>query len=193
MDMTGERRIPAPRARVWAALNDPEMLKASIPGCKSLERVGEDAYRATASVRLGPIAANFAGDVTLRDLNPPASYRIEGSGQGGPAGYAKGGADVTLAEDGEVTLLSYAVSAEIGGKLAQLGARLIDASAKQMADQFFDRFTEALAAPALPAAAPDAALPQPVPAAPAFLLFGLRPVFWIGAAIYVLILLMLFG
>ncbi len=146
MDMTGERRIPAPRERVWEALNNPEVLKAAIPGCQSMEKIGENELKATAAVKIGPIAARFAGTVQLLDLDPPNSYRIEGEGQGGVAGFAKGGAVVRLVDDGAATLLSYDVKAQVGGKIAQLGARLIDATAKQMADAFFNNFTNIVAA-----------------------------------------------
>ncbi|MBV8914696.1 MAG: carbon monoxide dehydrogenase subunit G [Acetobacteraceae bacterium] len=148
MDMTGERRIPAPRQTVWEALNDPAMLRQCIPGCESLERVGENELRATAAVKIGPISARFNGKVLLSDLDPPNSYRISGEGQGGVAGFAKGGATVKLADEGADTLLSYVVNAQVGGKIAQLGARLIDATSKQMADAFFDRFTTVVAGPA---------------------------------------------
>ncbi len=141
MDMTGERRIPAPRQTVWDALNDPEVLRAAIPGCKTLEKTSDSDLRATAGIRIGPISASFTGKVQLLDLDPPNSYRIAGEGQGGVAGFANGGAKVRLADDGADTLLSYEVKAQVGGKIAQLGARLIDATAKQMADQFFDKFT----------------------------------------------------
>ncbi len=141
MDMTGERRIPAPRQTVWEALNDPEVLKVSIPGCESLEKLGDDQMKATAAVKVGPISARFSGKVQLTDIDPPNGYRISGEGQGGVAGFAKGGANVALADDGADTLLTYQVNAQVGGKLAQLGARLIDATAKQMADAFFDRFS----------------------------------------------------
>ena len=160
MDMTGERRIPAPRQKVWDALNDPAILKACIPGCESLEMTGEHEMKATASVKIGPIAARFSGKVQLTDLNPPTSYRIGGEGQGGVAGFAKGGADVRLADEGTGTLLSYDVKAQVGGKIAQLGARLIDATSKQMADMFFDRFTAMVSEP-VPQMAAQAAL-QPV-------------------------------
>src|SRR4051812_43316576 len=142
MEMTGERRIPAPRQVVWEALNDPDILKASIPGCQSLEKLADDQMKATAAVKVGPISARFTGTVHLTDIDPPNGYRISGEGQGGVAGFAKGGANVGLADDGSDTLLNYAVNAQVGGKLAQLGGRLIDASAKQMADQFFDRFSK---------------------------------------------------
>jgi carbon monoxide dehydrogenase subunit G len=149
MDMTGERRIPAPRQTVWDALNDPAVLRQCIPGCESLEKTAENELRATAAVKIGPINARFNGKVQLTDLDPPNSYRISGEGQGGVAGFAKGGADVRLADDGEATtLLSYTVNAQVGGKIAQLGARLIDATSKQMADLFFDRFTQVVAGPA---------------------------------------------
>lgn len=146
MDMSGERRIAAPRTRVWEALNDPAVLKACIPGCESLEKEGDN-LRATAAVKIGPISAKFAGKVQLSDLDPPNAYRISGEGQGGVAGFAKGGADVKLADDGPGTLLTYVVKAQVGGKIAQLGARLIDATSKQMADLFFDRFSAMVAVP----------------------------------------------
>lgn len=147
MDMTGERRIPAPRQTVWDALNDPAVLKVCIPGCETLERTSDTDYKATASVKIGPIAARFNGKVKLTDLDPPNSYRINGEGQGGVAGFAKGGATVRLQDDGPGTLLKYDVKAQVGGKLAQLGARLIDATSKQMADAFFDRFSKTVASP----------------------------------------------
>lgn len=155
MDMTGERLIPAPRQRVWDALNDPAILKECIPGCESLEKVGDNELRATAAIKIGPISARFTGKVQLTDLDPPTSYRISGEGQGGVAGFAKGGANVNLADQGADTLLTYKVNAQVGGKIAQLGARLIDATSKQMADLFFDRFSAKLATPA--AATDDAA------------------------------------
>jgi len=147
MDMTGERRIPAPRQKVWDALNDPAVLRQCIPGCESLEKTADNELRATAAVKIGPISARFNGKVQLTDLDPPNSYRISGEGQGGVAGFAKGGANVRLADDGDTTLLNYVVNAQVGGKIAQLGARLIDATSKQMADMFFDRFTAAVAGP----------------------------------------------
>lgn len=141
MDMTGERRIAAPRQVVWDALNDTTTLKASIPGCDSLEKTGDNQMKAAASIRLGPISAKFTGAVTLSDIDAPNSYTISGEGQGGVAGFAKGGAKVFLSDDAGATLLRYEVNAQVGGKLAQLGARLIDATAKQMAEQFFTKFS----------------------------------------------------
>jgi carbon monoxide dehydrogenase subunit G len=175
MDMTGERRIPAPRQTVWEALNNPEVLRVSIPGCESLEKLDDDQMKATAAVKVGPISARFTGKVQLTDIDPPNGYRISGEGQGGVAGFAKGGANVALADDGADTLLTYQVNAQVGGKLAQLGGRLIDATAKQMADAFFDRFSKQVqamspAADHAPApAAEDAAghaMAEPVAPAP---------------------------
>ncbi len=147
MDMTGERRIPASRERVWAALNDPRILQAAIPGCKNLEKQKDNQFRATSSFSVGPVSATFTGTVKLTDLDPPHSYRLEGTGRGGQAGFAKGSAAVVLTEADAETVLTYTAKAEISGKLAQLGARLMDAAAKQLADQFFTRFTVALAVP----------------------------------------------
>ena len=159
MEMTGERHIAAPRQRVWEALNDPAVLQAAIPGCESVERTGDDSFQARVSLKLGPMSAKFGGKVTLSNVNPPASYTISGEGQGGAMGFAKGGADVALEEAGpNATILRYNVKAQVGGKMAQLGARLIDSTAKSMADQFFDRFAAQLAPPAA-AAAPTAAEP----------------------------------
>ena len=165
MDMTGERRIAAPRQVVWDALNDPAVLKASIPGCESLEKVSDTQMKATASVKIGPISARFTGNVQLTDIDPPNGYNIGGEGQGGVAGFAKGGAKVTLAEEGGATLLRYEVHAQVGGKLAQLGARLIDATAKQMADAFFTRFSAQVESASAPAEAPLSAPAEAVAAA----------------------------
>jgi carbon monoxide dehydrogenase subunit G len=142
MDMTGEYRIEAPRDKVWAALNDAEVLKQSIPGCEELVKESDTAFSAKVKARVGPVSAKFTGRVELTDMNPPQSYRISGEGQGGVAGFAKGGANVRLEEDGAVTILHYEVQANVGGKLAQIGSRLIDSSAKKMAGQFFEKFTE---------------------------------------------------
>ncbi len=142
MEMTGRYRIPAPRAKVWAALNDPVVLKACIPGCESLEKVSETEMTATVKAKVGPVSATFTGNVTITNIDPPNGYTIAGEGKGGPAGFANGGADVALADDDGATLLTYTVRAKVGGKLAQVGARLIDATAKQMADQFFATFTD---------------------------------------------------
>ena len=160
MDMTGERRIPASRQAVWDALNDPDTLRTAIPGCKTLEKTSDSDLRATAAVKIGPISASFTGKVQLLDLDPPNSYRIAGEGQGGVAGFANGGATVHLSDDGADTLLKYEVKAQVGGKIAQLGARLIDATAKQMADQFFDRFSTQVTSMSQSAAVPATATPS---------------------------------
>ena len=187
MDMSGERRIDAPRQRVWDALNTPETLRTSIPGCETLEKLDDGSLKATAAVKIGPISAKFAGKVQLLDLDPPNSYRIEGEGQGGVAGFAKGGAVVRLAADGQATILSYEVKAQVGGKIAQLGARLIDATAKQMADAFFDRF----AATVTSAEGDAVELPTPKLDMAALLPFGMPPVVWIGGGVFALIALLL--
>ena len=144
MDMSGEYRIPVPRERVWEALNDPEVLKDCIPGCESLEKEGDTELKAAVVAKIGPVKAKFNGKVTLSDLVPPESYRITGEGSGGVAGFANGGADVHLAEDGGETVLTYKVHAKVGGKLAQVGSRLVDSAARKMADDFFGAFSERL-------------------------------------------------
>ena len=156
MQLTGEYRIPLPREAVWKALNDPEVLRASIPGCESLEREGENGYAATVTTKVGPVKARFQGAVTLSDLDPPNGYTISGEGKGGAAGFAKGGAKVRLEEDGAETVLRYEVDANVGGKLAQLGSRLIDGAAKKLSDEFFSRFSEEAIRAAGPAAAAQA-------------------------------------
>ena len=166
MDMTGEYRISAPRQRVWEALNDPETLKAAIPGCEELTKLSDNEMEARVRAKVGPVSATFTGRVTLSELNPPASYKISGEGKGGAAGYAKGGANVSLAEDGTDTVLSYNAKADVGGKLAQIGSRLIQGTAKKMADDFFGKFS-ALVAQRYAAEAPAAPAPVPPPVPPA--------------------------
>ncbi|WP_439527910.1 SRPBCC family protein [Pannonibacter sp.] len=145
MDMSGEYRIPAPRNDVWNALNDPEVLKACIPGCESLEMTSPTQMTASVTSKIGPVKAHFTGVVTLENINPPQSYTITGEGKGGVAGFAKGGADVKLTEDGDGTILTYTARAQVGGKLAQLGSRLIDSTARKMADDFFGKFSQMVA------------------------------------------------
>jgi hypothetical protein len=140
MEMHGERRIPAPREAVWARLNDPETLKECIPGCQSVDKVSDTEFTAKVTAKVGPVRANFAGRVTLTDLDPPTGYTISGEGTGGVAGFARGSAKVTLEEDGAETVLRYGVQAQVGGKLAQIGSRLIDGTARKMADEFFSSF-----------------------------------------------------
>ena len=207
--MTGERRIPAPRHKVWECLNDPQVLQACIPGCQSLEKTSDSEFRATAAVKIGPISARFTGKVQLTDIRAPEGYTISGEGQGGVAGFAKGGAVVTLAEQGPFTVLSYDVKAQVGGKIAQLGARLVDASAKQMADAFFDRFTAEVSGPeergadgVLSGGLETLSEVQPGPSAPAAVNmlamvpkepYGFPLVAWIGGAIFLVILALVFG
>ncbi|GHB44848.1 hypothetical protein GCM10007094_37740 [Pseudovibrio japonicus] len=144
MEMSGEQQIPASQEKVWEALNDPELLKKCIPGCDSLEKTSDTEMTATVTAKVGPVKAKFKGAVTLSDLNPPNSYKISGEGKGGVAGFAKGSADVALAPSDDGTLLSYEVTAKVGGKLAQLGNRLIDSTAKKMAEEFFSNLNREL-------------------------------------------------
>ena len=144
MEIKGEYKIAAPRDKVFAALNDPSVLQACIPGCESLEKLGDTEMTAKVRLRIGPVSAAFSGKVTLSDVDPPNGYKITGEGQGGVAGFAKGGATVALAEKDGGTLLSYNVEAQIGGKLAQLGQRLINGAAKKLADEFFANFAKAV-------------------------------------------------
>ena len=143
MTMTGEVTLPADRSRVWAMLNDPAVLKACIPGCQSLDKTSDTSFAAVAKIKIGPVGATFKGKVQLSDIDAPNGYTISGEGEGGIAGFAKGGAKVALAEaEAGGTLLKYNVEANVGGKIAQLGSRLIDGVAKKMADQFFASFAE---------------------------------------------------
>lgn len=143
MQMNDSQRIPAPKEKVWAALNNPDILKQCIPGCQSLEITAPNEMTATVVLKVGPVKATFGGKVTLSDLDPPNSYRISGEGSGGIAGFAKGGAAVRLTEESpDVTILTYEVDAQIGGKLAQLGGRLIDSTARKLAGEFFASFGE---------------------------------------------------
>ncbi|QUS40786.1 carbon monoxide dehydrogenase [Tardiphaga alba] len=144
MTMSGEVQLAASREVVWEKLNDPAVLKSCIPGCEELETTEEGGFRATAKIKVGPVSARFKGKVTLSDLDPPNGYKISGEGEGGVAGFAKGGATVALTEKDGGTLLTYNVEAQIGGKLAQLGQRLINGSAKKIADEFFNNFAKAV-------------------------------------------------
>jgi len=153
MDMKGEFRVPLPQEVVWRALNDPEVLKASIPGCDELIRESDTSFKGRISAAVGPVRAKFAGTATLSDIDAPNGYTLTGSGSGGAAGMVKGGAKVRLVPEGDDTLLQYEASAQVAGKLAQIGARLVDMAAKKMADDFFGNFVAQLQA-AEPAAAP---------------------------------------
>ena len=199
MEMTGEFRIPAPRQRVWEGLNDPEVLKQCIPGCQALEKVSDTEFNGRVVASVGPVRATFGGKVTLSDLDPPQSYTISGEGSGGVAGFAKGGAKVNLAEDGAATVLTYAVQAQVGGKLAQVGSRLIDGVARKMANDFFGHFAAVMApeqpAPAAAGAEPArvaAETPPPLPA-PRPTSARLPPAVWVtGLAVVIIVLLYFF-
>ncbi len=146
MDMEGEERIAAPRDVVWQALNDGDILRQCIPGCQTLEWTSPTELAATVKLKIGPVSASFAGAVTLSDVQAPESYTITGEGKGGIAGFAKGGAQVTLVDEGPETLLRYTAQAQVGGKLAQLGSRLIGSSSQKLAAQFFSDFNKAVVA-----------------------------------------------
>jgi hypothetical protein len=145
MEMTGEQLIPASQQETWRALNDPEVLKACIPGCESIERTGENEYSVLMVARIGPVSAKFKGKLSLSDIKPPESYSMAFEGQGGPAGFAKGGAHVALSAENNQTRLRYEAKANIGGKLAQIGSRLVDAAARKVSDDFFRSFNEKVA------------------------------------------------
>jgi uncharacterized protein len=207
MEMTGEYKIPAPRQKVWEALNDPEILKACIPGCQELNKESDTELSATVKSKVGPVSATFKGKVTLSDIDAPNGYKISGEGTGGVAGFAKGGAEVSLVDDGDGTLLNYTATGQVGGKLAQIGSRLIDSTAKKMANEFFGKFAEVVAAdnaapeasaeaeaPAAPApeAAPAAtpAAPEAPAAATAQSGGGISPVVWVGGLIVAVVVVL---
>jgi hypothetical protein len=209
MEFTGRYVIPASPEAVWAAINDPEILKACIPGCKQMEKTDATHFVAATTLKIGPLRATFKGRVELTDMDPPRRCVLKGEGQGGVAGFARGEAEVLLAAETGGTALSYVAKATIAGKLARIGQRLIDGAAKQIADNFFSRFAAVLsAAPAGPeAAVPDASAPGLVPAVAAPPLVegapptdelavreGLAPEIWvIGLIAVIVILLVLFG
>lgn len=213
MDLTGEYRIPAPREDVWRALNDPNILKQCIPGCESVEKLSDTEFTAKIVLKIGPMTAKFSGKGTLSNLDPPKGYKISGEGQGGVAGFGKGTADVSLDADGNATVLRYKAAAQVGGKMAQLGARLIDSTTKKLADEFFGKFAQAVspaaAAPAAtqggttatpspeevpeaaggaPIAPPRAAAPTPAPAAGSS--GRLSPMVWISILVIIIALLL---
>jgi len=165
MEMSGEQQIPASQADTWKALNDPGFLKDCIPGCESIERVTDTEYLVHMTARVGPVSAKFKGRMLLSDLKPPHSYALAFEGQGGVAGFAKGSAQVTLSPEGDATRLSYKVKANVGGKLAQIGSRLVDAAANKVANDFFGAFNERMAALRSPAveAAHEEHHPEPIP------------------------------
>ncbi|MBP2301042.1 SRPBCC family protein [Azospirillum picis] len=167
MDMSGSHRIEATREAVWAALNDPDILRQCIPGCEEVVRQSDTEMTAKVVAKVGPVSAKFSGKVTLSDLDPPNGYTITGEGSGGAAGFGKGGATVALSDEDGATLLSYTAKAQVGGKLAQIGSRLVDATARKMAEEFFARFSQIVGAPpADTAAAVEPATAEPVASAP---------------------------
>ncbi|MCG8503384.1 MAG: carbon monoxide dehydrogenase subunit G [Sphingomonadales bacterium] len=185
MKLDGEEVIAAPRERVWEALNDPEVLKACITGCESLEKTSDTSFEATVMAKVGPVRARFNGAVTLSELDPPNGYRITGEGKGGAAGFAKGGARITLSEaDGGATRLAYEVDAQVGGKLAQIGSRLVDAAAKKYAGEFFEQFNAQVGAPS--EAAPAEAAEAPSKGVPTAIWAGTLIVA-VGALLYYLL------
>ncbi|HJP23479.1 MAG TPA: carbon monoxide dehydrogenase subunit G [Alphaproteobacteria bacterium] len=189
MEMTGEHRLPAPRQQVWEALNDAEVLAACIPNCQGVEKISDTEFKATVSLKVGPVRAKFGGKITLSDLDPPASFSINGEGQGGAAGFAKGGAQVTLDEEEDATVLRYQAQASVGGKLAQIGSRLVDTAAKQIAGQFFSAFVahmEAATAESAEAEAAEAAEEAAETEAAADQA-GLPPVVWVGGLIAIVV------
>jgi uncharacterized protein len=170
MDMTGEYRITAARQKVWEALNDPTILQQCIPGCEEIQKLSDVEWTAKVTAKVGPVKAKFGGKVTLSDLDPPNGYKITGEGTGGAAGFAKGGAVVKLADDGDATRLTYVVQAQVGGKLAQIGSRLIEGTSRKYAEEFFTSFARIVGASGAAAAsepAPIAVSPAPAVASTA--------------------------
>jgi hypothetical protein len=150
MDINGEFEIPASRQRVWEALNDPDVLAQCIPGCESIERESDTELLAKMKAKIGPVKARFESHISLSNLDPPNSYTLSGEGKGGPAGFGKGSADVTLADSGANTMLSYTATLQVGGKLAQVGSRLVGGAARKIANDFFSKFAELVSQPAAP-------------------------------------------
>jgi len=180
MEMTGEQLIPVSQDKVWRGLNDPEMLKACIVGCESIEKVSDNEYKVSIVAAVGPVKAKFAGKLLLSDLNPPNSYSLSFEGSGGAAGFGKGGAQVALKTEGSGTRLSYTAKASVGGKLAQVGSRLIDGVAKKMADDFFAAFNEKLAGAS---SAPADEVTVPVGAKR-----KIHPAWWVAGVVLLLLL-----
>ena len=203
MEMTGEYKIPAPREKVWDALNDPEILAKCIPGCQELNMDSETELSATVKSKVGPVSATFKGKVTLSEIDAPNGYRISGEGSGGVAGFAKGGAEVKLAEDDGNTVLTYVADAQVGGKLAQIGSRLIDSTAKKMANEFFGKFADEVGSsaenvvddtnittddgPAEKSTPPSG----PASSSDETLNSGLSPTIWVGGLIAVVVVVLL--
>ena len=187
MEMSNSQFVPASQQTTWEALNDPETLKACITGCESIEKIADNEYQMAMAVKVGPVSAKFKGKMLLADLNPPTSYSLSFEGQGGGAGFAKGGAKVSLAPEEAGTRLSYTVSAQVGGKLAQIGSRLIDGAAKKMADDFFTAFVDRLRGPLVdeaPSMAGVAASAAAVPVPTAY-----KTWVWVVAGVIVMLVL----
>ena len=184
MELKGERLIPASVDATWAALNDPEVLKGCIAGCESMERTGDDAYQAVVAVKVGPVSARFKGNLKMTNVQAPTAYTINFDGQGGVAGFGKGSADVSLAPEGDRTKLSYSAQAQVGGKMAQIGSRLIDAAAANITDDFFTAFEAALQAAAPTPGATAAAVPAPAATPSAA---SRRAMWWIAAGVLILV------
>jgi carbon monoxide dehydrogenase subunit G len=206
MEMNGEQRIPATQQQTWEALNDPEVLKACVPGCESIEKLSDADYQVLMTARVGPVSAKFKGKLTLSDLDPPNAYSIAFEGQGGVAGFGKGGAKVRLEPDGNETVLRYDVKASVGGKLAQIGSRLVDAAAKKIANDFFDKFNAHVAGlhggaqehggGAEAHAADEAHHPEPVPRDPDLPTINTATVAFIAAGalvVFLVAMVTLFG
>jgi len=197
MEMTGEFSIPAPREAVWQALNDPEVLKLCIPGCDEIVKRSDTEFDAKVTAKVGPVKTRFTGQVSLSDVDPPNGYKISGEGKGGAAGFARGAAEVTLESQEGGTLLRYKVTASVGGKLAQVGSRLVDGVAHKMADQFFTAFAEQVkpAVAAVPEVPPEVAVEAPPPAPPPTAVPvaapGLSPAIWIGGVVVIVVILLL--
>lgn len=186
MEMTGEQLIPVPQEVVWRALNDPEVLKACIPGCESIERVSDNEYRIAMTASVGPVKAKFSGKLILSDLQPPNSYSLSFEGSGGAAGFGKGGAHVSLEPGDGATRLSYTAKASVGGKLAQVGSRLIDGVAKKMADDFFSAFNRRVGG----GAAQDRSAAQKTlksPEAGTVSAVGIGPLWWVAGTILLML------
>ena len=192
MEMSGEQHILLPQQRVWEALNDPAILKACIPGCESIDRISDNEYKVAMTAAVGPVKAKFSGKLLLSDIDPPNAYSLAFEGSGGAAGFGKGSAQVSLAPESGGTLLTYKAQASVGGKLAQIGSRLIDGVAKKMADDFFIRFNKTVA-PAAELASPAAAVQADlaIPEVPAN--SALPAWVWIGGGLFILLIVLYFA
>ncbi len=185
MEIKGEYRISADRQSVWDALNDPEVLRACIPGCDEIEKVSDTEFKAKVTLKIGPVKAHFTGAVTLSDLDPPNRYTISGEGQGGAVGFARGKATVELIAESDATLLRYVVEANVGGKLAQIGSRLIDSSARKLANEFFGAFVEQVGGVEVAAEEAPVEAPEARPR-------GMPTTVWVALVIAIIIVVLLY-